>query len=45
MKEKEMELIGGYILEVLRNPGKDAKISEIAAKVEALSSQFALVAG
>ncbi len=44
MKEKEMETIAGFILEVLRNPENDGRVTEIAAKVEGLSAKFPLVA-
>jgi glycine hydroxymethyltransferase len=44
MKEKEMEIIAEFILEVLRNPENDGRLAEIAAKVKALTSKFPLVA-
>ncbi len=44
MGEREMETIGGYILDVLRNHERDSVVSEIAEKAATLSSRFPLVA-
>ncbi len=44
MGEKEMKTIAGFVLEVLKNPDNDGRIAEIAGKVEALTTNFPLVA-
>jgi glycine hydroxymethyltransferase len=44
MKEPEMRIIAEFILDVLRHPREDGRIASVAAKVEALSAKFPLVA-
>ncbi len=42
MKEAEMQMIAGYILDVLKHPHDEKVLSDIADKVVALSAQFPL---
>jgi glycine hydroxymethyltransferase len=42
MKEADMAVVAGFILDVLRGAKSEARIGEIAKKVEALSSGFPL---
>ena len=42
MKEPEMEKIGGYIAEVLRNSKNEARIAEVRNCVQGLTEQFPL---
>ena len=42
MKEAEMEKIGGYIAEVLRNTKDEARIAEVRKCVLGLTEQFPL---
>lgn len=44
MGEKEMEIIAELVLDVLKNPENEARIGEIATKVETLTRNFPLVA-
>lgn len=40
MKETEMRAIGGYIVELLKNPGNTALIHDVRAKVVAMTDRF-----
>jgi len=44
MKEKEMEMIAGYISEALKNRYDDAKLNEIRKKVHVLTKKFPVYA-
>jgi glycine hydroxymethyltransferase len=45
LKEKDMQIVAEFVLEVLKNPDNESKIAAVAAKVEKFSAQFPLVAG
>ncbi|MDR3200929.1 MAG: serine hydroxymethyltransferase [Spirochaetales bacterium] len=45
LKEADMRIVAGYILDVLKNPDNEGKIAAVAADVEKFSARFPLVAG
>lgn len=44
LKEPEMELVAGFIADVLADPANDSKLAEIKGKVNAMMSRFPLYA-
>ena len=44
MKEKDMEKVGGWIVDVLSNTTNETRLGEIRAEVEAFACQFPLFA-
>jgi glycine hydroxymethyltransferase len=44
LKEKDMQTVAEFILEVLKNPDNEGKVAAVAAQVEKFSAQFPLVA-
>ena len=44
MKEKDMEKVGGWIVDVLANTTNETRLGEIRAEVEAFACQFPLFA-
>lgn len=44
MKEQDMEKVGGWIVDALKNAGKESRLREIRCKVEAFAQEFPLFA-